>query len=387
MESRIYLDNAAASRTDPEVVRAMLPYFDEIYAVASSQFSHTPGILAREALDRSRETLARRLSASPEEIIFTSGGTESNNLAVKGAAWAAKTAKKHLICSQIEHQSVLHSCQWLEKQGFSLTTVRVDGEGFVDLDQLEDSIRPDTLLVSIQQGNQEVGTIQPVDRIAEICRARGVLFHTDASFSFTQADLDLSAVPADLVTLSAHRIHGPKGIGALYVRKGTPIEKMMHGGYHEFSLRSGTENVAGAVGFAKAVELSGAREAARIRALQGRLFERLGATVEDIEVNGPGDMERRLPGNVNVSFKRVEGESVVLHLDMKGISVITGSACFSRSLEPSYVMMAMGFSHERAHGSIRFSLSRFNHEEEIDRTADSCRDVVGALRRISPLSS
>ncbi|MBN1895316.1 cysteine desulfurase [bacterium] len=386
MENRIYLDNAAASRTDPEVVRAMLPYFDEIYAVASSQFSHTPGILAREALDRSREILARRIAASPEEILFTSGGTESNNLAVKGAAWAARGGKKHLVCSKIEHPSVLHSCQWLEKQGFGLTTVRVDGEGFVDLDHLEKSIRPDTLLVSIQHGNQEVGTIQPLDRIAGICRKKGALLHTDASFSFTQADLDLSVIPADLVTLSAHRIHGPKGIGALYVRKGTPIEKMMHGGYHEYNLRSGTENVAGAVGFARAVELSGARETARIRALQRRLFERLAAAVDDFRINGPEDMESRLPGNVNVSFDRVEGESVVLHLDMKGISVITGSACFSRSLEPSAVMMAMGFSHERAHGSIRFTLSRFNTEEEMDRTAESSRDVVEALRKISPLS-
>jgi cysteine desulfurase len=380
-----YLDNAATTRTDPEVVKAMLPYFTETYAVASSQFSHTPGILAKEGLDRAREIVAGKLGAAPEEIVFTSGGTEANNLALKGTAFAFEGKKDHLICSSIEHTSVLHSCQWLEKQGRRLTRLKVDGEGFVDLDHLESSITDRTLLVSVQHGNQEVGTVQPIAAVAEICKKRGVLFHVDASLSFTQLELDVHSLPADLVTLSAHKIHGPKGVGALYVRKGTPLVKWLHGGYMENDMRAGTENVSGIVGFGRAVELAGDASIPKVRNLQKQLLDRLLGGIKDVEINGPKDLSKRLPGNVNVSFRYVEGESVVLHLDMKGIAVITGSACFSRSLEPSVVMMAMGFSHERAHGSIRFTLSRFNEEDEIDRAAAACGEVVETLRRISPL--
>ena len=230
-----------------------------------------------------------------------------------------------------------------------------------------------------------MGTVQPVEEVGRICKEKGVLFHADASLSFTNFDLDVARLPADLITMSAHKIHGPKGVGALYVRKGTPIKKMMHGGYSEFDLRAGTENVAGIVGFGKAVELADGGHVGFIRSLQKKLIQRLTEEIEDMEVNGPKDLAMRLPGNVNVSFSLVEGESVVLHLDMKGISVITGSACFSRSLEPSYVMMAMGFSHERAHGSIRFTLSRFNTMDEMDGVAESCKEIVENLRRISPL--
>jgi len=381
----IYLDNAAATRTDPDVVKSMLPYFTETYAVASSQFSHTPGILAKEGLDRARKILADKLRCMPEEVIFTSGGTESNNLALKGLAQAYRGQKDHIVCSKIEHNSVLHSCQWLEKEGFRLTTMNVDEEGFVDLDQLKKSITDKTFLVSIQHGNQEVGTLQPIEAIGKLCKEKGVLFHTDAALSFTQLDLDVNRIHADLVTVSAHKIHGPKGVGALYVRKGTKLKKIQHGGYSEFDLRPGTENVAGAVGFGKAVELAQPEHVEFIRSLQKTLCDRLVQEVEGVEINGPKDLNKRLPGNVNVSFRRIEGESVVLHLDMKGISVITGSACFSRSLEPSYVMMAMGFSHERAHGSIRFSFSRFNTAEEIHAVIESCKEVVEALRKISPL--
>jgi cysteine desulfurase len=381
----IYLDNAATTRTDPAVVEAMLPYFTDIYAVASSQFSHTPGILAKEALDRARETVAAKLGALPEEIVFTSGGTESNNLALKGMASAARGRRDHLICSSVEHTSVLHTAQWLEKQGFRLTRLKVDGEGFVDLNHLESSLTDSTFLVSVQHGNQEVGTVQPIEAVADMCRKKGVPLHVDASLSFTALGLDLRSLPADLVTVSAHKIHGPKGVGALFVRKGTALVKEHHGGYMENDLRAGTENVAGIVGFGKAVELADDEAVTHVRNLQHSLLERLGSNVSDVEINGPRDLSRRLPGNVNVSFTFVEGESVVLHLDMKGIAVITGSACFSRSLEPSYVMMAMGFSHERAHGSIRFSLSRFNSVPEIDRTVDACKEVVESLREISPL--
>lgn len=385
VQKRIYMDNAAATRTDPEVVKAMKPYFTDTYAVASSQFSHTPGIMAKEGLDRAREIIAGKLGALSEEIIFTSGGTESNNLAVKGVALAHRGKKNHLICSRIEHNSVMQSCQWLEKEGYKLTLLDVDSEGFVDPDQLKKSITSDTFLISVQHANQEVGTIQPIAEIGRICREHEILFHTDASLSFTHMDLDANEVQADLITLSAHKIHGPKGVGALYIRKGTKIQKLQHGGYNEFDLRAGTENVAGIVGFGKAVELGNSEEPV-IRELQKKLLNGLEKQIEDTKLNGPEDLSRRLPGNVNVSFNLVEGESVVLHLDMKGISVITGSACFSRSLEPSYVMMSMGFSHERAHGSIRFTLSRFNTADEIGFTVEACREVVDTLRKISPLS-
>jgi len=381
----IYLDNAATTKTDPRVVEAMLPFFTETYAVASSQFSHTPGILAKEALDRAREIVAGRLGAAPEEIVFTSGGTEANNLALKGAVFASNRENGRLACSAIEHTSVLHSAQWLEKRGFELVRLRVDGEGFVDLNHLESSITERTILVSIQYGNQEVGTVQPIGVIAELCQRRGVLLHVDAALGFTQLELDVRSLPADLVTVSAHKIHGPKGVGALYVRKGTALTKWTHGGYMENDLRAGTENVAGIAGFGRAVEIADGPSVQKVRHLQKRLFESLQGGIQNIEINGPRDLSRRLPGNVNVSFMYVEGESVVLHLDMKGVAVITGSACFSRSLEPSYVMMAMGYSHERAHGSIRFTLSRFNTEEEIDRVSEACVQVVEALRSISPL--
>lgn len=384
-QKRIYLDNAATTRTDPEVVKAMMPFFSEKYAVASSQFSHTPGLEAREGLDEAREIVAGKLNASSEEIVFTSGGTEANNLALKGTAKAFQGKKDHIVCSGIEHNTVLHSCQWLEQEGFKLTVLDVNEEGFIDLDQLRDCITDQTFLVSIQHGNQEVGTVQPIATIGEICKEKGVLFHVDAVLSFTQMDLDVDVLNTDFVTLSAHKIHGPKGVGGLYVRKGTQLNKIFHGGYSEFDMRPGTENVAGVVGFGKAVQIAQPEHVENIRSLQKHLMDRLTTDIQDVIVNGPKDVEKRLPGNVNVSFDLVEGESVVLHLDMKGISVITGSACFSRSLEPSYVMMAMGFSHERAHGSIRFTLSRFNTMEEIDYVVESCDEVVEALRKISPL--
>jgi len=382
----IYLDNASTTKTDPAVVEAMIPYFTEDYAVASSQFSHTPGIRSREALDRSREVIAKRLNALPEEIVFTSGGTESNNLAVKGVVYGADKNRNHIICSAVEHNSILHSCKWLEEQGYNVTYLKVDKNGFVDLNQLRDSINEKTILVTIQHGNQETGTLQSIDKIAEICKEKEVLYHADAVLTFTNIDIDLKKIPADLLSISAHKIHGPKGIGALFVRKGTNLKKIFHGGYSEFDMRPGTENVAGAVGFAKAVELANRGDINKVRDMQKRLIDRLTSEIEGVVLNGPEDLSRRLPGNVNVSFERIEGESVVLHFDMRGIAVITGSACFSRSLEPSYVMMAMGFSHERAHGSIRFSLSKFNTMNEINDTVDASKEIVDTLRKISPIS-
>lgn len=385
MQDRIYMDNSATSQPDPQVVKAMLPYFIEQYAVASSQFSHTPGIQAREGLDQAREIITKKLNAEQESVIFTSGGTESNNLALKGTAWAHQGKKNHLVISKIVHNSVLHSAQWLEKQGFDITYIDVDEQGFIDPDHIREAITNQTILVSVQHANHEVGTIQPVQEIARICQDADTLFHIDACRSFTMLDLNLQTLPADLVSITGHLIHGPKGVGALYIRPGTKIQKWQHGGYHEFDKRAGTENVAGIVGFGKSVELAQQKHVDYIRGLQKQLMDGLIQEIKGTVINGPLDPDKRHPGNVNVSFSRVEGESVVLHLDMKGISVITGSACFSRSLEPSYVMMAMGFSHERAHGSIRFTLSRFNQESEIGRVIRSCNDVVESLRKISPL--
>ncbi len=383
---RIYLDNAAATQVDPQVVEAMMPYFTETYAVASSQFSHTPGIMAKEALETARKQIAENLNVTSEEIVFTSGGTESNNLAIKGVAWSNKE-KNHIITSSVENKSVMDSLRWLEKEGFQITKLPVDSEGFVDIKALKSSIDAKTCLVTIQHTNQEVGTLQNVKEIAKICHEHNVAFHTDAQHSFTLTDLDLSKVPADLVTLSSNKIHGPKGVGALFVRNGTSIQGWTHGGYNENNLRGGTENIAGIAGFGKAVELSGSEEVAYLRQLQEKLLNSLKESISGIDVNGPENLEFRLPNNVNVSFQGIEGESVVLHLDMKGISVITGSACFSRSLEPSHVMMSMGFSHERAHGSIRFTLSRFNTEEEIQKTVAACKEIVENLRQISPIKT
>ncbi|RKY77281.1 cysteine desulfurase NifS [candidate division KSB1 bacterium] len=382
----IYMDNAASTKTDPAVVDEMLRYYDENYAVASSQFSHSPGIAAREALDSARSEIADALNVMPEEIIFTSGGTEANNIAIKGAILSAEKNKNHIICSAIEHNSVLHSCQHLEQNGFKVTYLKVDEKGFIDPDQLFDSINDNTLIVSIQHGNQEVGTIQDIKRISKICREKGVLFHTDAVLTFPSYSIDLKDIEADMLSMSAHKFHGPKGIGALFIRKGTPVKKIFHGGYNEFDIRPGTENIPGAVGFAKAVEIAEKYDYDKIRDLQKNLIQGLTSEIEGVELNGPEDLDRRVPGNVNVSFDKIEGESVVLHYDMRGIAVITGSACFSRSLEPSYVMMAMGFSHERAHGSIRYTLSKFNTQEEIDKVIEVSKEIVDSLRKISPMT-
>jgi len=380
----IYLDNATSTKVAPEVVEAMLPYFTERYAVASSQFSHTPGLEAKEALDRARAAIASRINAQPEELIFTSGGTEANNLAIKGAAWANRKKGNHIITSKIEHLSVLHPCRSLEREGFSVTYLDVDREGFVDLDQLADSITDETILVSIQWVNQEVGAIQDIAEIGRLCRERGVLFHTDAVLGLGWLPLDVQEANIDLASFSAHKLHGPKGIGGLYVRSGVKLKRLLDGGYNEFELRAGTENIPGAVGFAKAVEIFKTEDSEYVRGLRDRLIESL-LGIEGAELNGPRDGARRHPGNVNVSFRFAEGESIILHLDMKGIAVITGSACFSRALEPSHVLLAMGYPHERAHSSIRYTLSRYNTPEELDRAVEATREVVERLRQISPI--
>ena len=382
-DSITYLDNAATTRMDERVLEAMRPYFLETYAVATSQFGYSLGIEAKDALDLARTHIAAALGGGPEELIFTSGGTESSNLALKGVAMALGEKKgKHIITSKIEDFPVLYSARALEKQGFRITYLPVDGLGRIDLQRLRDAITTETILVSIQSANQEIGTLQDVSTIAAICKERGVLFHTDAAHSFLRVPLDVSQVPVDLVTVTAHLLHGPKGIGALYVRKDTPLAKWMDGGFQEFNLRAGEENIPGAVGFAKAVELVTPEETARLQAMRDRLIEKL-LRVPHSQLNGHPTL--RLPQNANVSFRFVEGESILLHLDMRGFAVSTGSACFSRSLEASHVIMGIGGNHERAHGSVRFTFGRFNQEQDVDAVADAIAAVIALLREISPL--
>jgi len=382
-ENVIYLDNAAATRLDERVLEAMKPYFFDLYAVATSQFGYSLGVDARDALDNARAQIAAALGAAPEEFIFTSGSTESSNLALKGVALALAEKKgRHIVTSPIEDFPVLYSARALEKQGFKVTHVRVDETGRVDLDHLQESITPETVLVSIQAANQEIGTLQNLRAVGEICQERGTLFHTDASHSFLRVPLDVREIPVDLVTVSAHTIHGPRGIGGLYVREGTPIRKWMDGGFQEFDLRPGVENIPGAIGFAKAVELVTPEETARLQAMRDRLIERL-LQIPHTRLNG--HPIHRLPQNANVSFRFVEGESLLLHLDMRGFAVSTGSACFSRSLEASHVMLGIGGDHERAHGSVRFTFGRYNKGEDVDAVAEAVAEVVAELRRISPL--
>lgn len=385
MEQRyIYLDNAAANRLDERVLEAMKPYLFEVYAVATSEFGYSPGIEARDALDAARATIAGALGAAPEELIFTSGSTESGNMALKGVAMALGEKRgKQIIISKIEDFPVLHSARALERQGFQVTYLDADGEGFVDLDQLRDSITQETILVSVQHANQEIGTLQDIEAVGRICRDRGVLLHTDATHTFPRVPLDMRHVPVDLATVTAHLIHGPKGVGGLYVRKGTPLAKWMDGGFQEFNLRAGLENIPGAVGFAKAVELVTPEENERLRAMRDRLIYRVLAEVPYTSLNG--HRWRRLPQNANITFHFVEGESITLHLDMRGFAVSTGSACFSRSLEASHVILGIGGDHERAHGSVRFTFGRFNRTEDVDAVAQAVTEVVAALRQISPL--
>lgn len=381
---RTYFDNSAANRMDERVLEAMKPYFFENYAVATSEFAYSEGIDARESLDTIRSKLAALLGANAEEFIFTSGNTESSNIALKGVALAlGKKKGTHIITSKIEDFPVLHSARALEKQGFHITYLDVDGDGFVDLDQLRDSLTNKTILVSIQHANQEIGTIQEIKNIGNICREKNVLFHTDATHSFTRVPLDTREISVDLITVSAHTIHGPKGVGGLYVRKDTPIMKWMDGGFQEFDIRPGLENIPGAVGFATAAKLVTSEETQRLQGMRDRIIERVLAEIPNTTLNG--HRWKRIPHNANITFHFVEGESITLHLDMHGYAVSTGSACFSRSLESSHVIMGIGGDHERAHGSIRFTFGRYNTMNEVDDIVSALTEIVKELRKISPL--
>ena len=383
--NKIYLDNAATTPVDKKVVEAMLPYFSEKFGNASSQ--HTLGLEAKRELERSRDIIAHSINAKSDEIFFTSGGTEANNFAIKGAIWKLKEqGKKHIIISKIEHDCVLNSCKWLEKQGCRVTYLDVDGYGFIDLEQFKREITPETAIVSIIHANNEIGTIQNLDEIGKICREKNVLFHTDACQSYTKTELNVKKQNLDLVTLNAHKIHGPKGVGALYIRREiqNKIAPLLHGGGHEKGLRSGTENIPGIVGFAKAVKLADKKHIKHMEKLRDGLMREI-LKIPDTKLNGPSpETGKRLCNNINISFMNIEGEALGGYLDAYGIASSTGSACSSHSLEPSHVLKAIGLNDLEANSSIRLSLSRDNTEEEINHVLKVLPKIVGKLRKISP---
>jgi cysteine desulfurase len=387
MKLPIYMDYHATTPVDARVVDAMLPYFTGKFGNAASR-SHVFGWTAEEAVGRSREAVAKLIGASnPKEIVFTSGATESDNLALKGVAEFYKEKGNHIITSVIEHKAVLDTCKRLEKQGYQVTYVTVDKEGLVDPDDIARAITDKTILVSIMLANNEVGTVQPLAEIGRITRAKGVLFHSDAVQGVGKVPFDVEKMGVDLASVTAHKMYGPKGIGALYVRRSKPrvrLTAQMDGGGHEFGMRSGTLNVPGIVGFGKAAEIlieEGEVESARILGLRERLRARLWSRLDALKLNG--SLARRLPGNLNVSFNFVEGEAMLMAI--KDVAVSSGSACTSASLEPSYVLHAMGIGDDLAHSSIRFGIGRFNTEEEIDYVADLVVGKVNKLRDMSPL--
>ncbi|MGI6686761.1 MAG: cysteine desulfurase NifS [Christensenellales bacterium] len=384
--NRIYLDNAATTALAPKVLEAMLPYLGAHYGNASSIYE--TGRDARQAIDVARRQVAELISAKPGEIFFTSGGTESDNWALKGIALANKNKGNHIITSAIEHHAVLETAHWLEGQGFELTYLPVGSDGIVDPDQVVRAITDRTILISVMAANNEIGTLQPVSAIGEIAKAHQIPFHTDAVQAAGAVPIDVNAWQADLLSLSGHKFHGPKGMGVLYIRSGTRVDRLIHGGAQERGRRAGTENVAGIVGLGAAASLAGERLAAgagRITALRNRLIDGIMTTIPDVRLNG--DRERRLPNNANMSFKYIEGEALLLHLDLNGIAASSGSACASGSLEPSHVLLAIGLDAEDAHSSIRFTLSEATTQEEIDTVLGILPGIVNKLRAMSPLAS
>ncbi len=378
---KVYLDNGATTQVDKEVVKAMQPCFTEIYGNASSL--HTFGQEARQALETSREIIAKRINAEPNEIIFTSGGTESDNLAIKGVAYANKDKGNHIITTKIEHHAVENTCKSLEKEGFKVTWLDVDEDGLINMEQLKREINGKTILLSIVHGNNEIGTIQDIEAIGKICKEKNVYFHTDSVQSFTKTKIDVKKQNITLASFSAHKIHGPKGIGALYIKKGTKIKKLNDGGSQENNLRAGTENIPGIVGFAKAVEIVKEGDCKKIQELRNYFIERIEKEIPEVKLNG--SRKQRLCNNINIIFKYIEGEALLLRLDDKGIAVSTGSACSSRELKPSHVLTAIGVPPAMAHGSIRFTLSKFTTKEELDYTIKYLKESVEDLRKLSPL--
>ena len=381
---RIYLDNAATTAVSPEVLTAMLPYFTECYGNPSS--IHSTGRDAHKAVDAARRQVAAAINADPSEIYFTAGGSESDNWAIKGTAFAKRDKGNHIITTAIEHHAVLHTCQWLEKQGFEVTYLPVDEYGFVTPEQLDAAIRPDTTLVSIMTANNEIGTIEPIAELAAVCKKHGVLFHTDAVQAIGSVKIDVKAMQIDMLSMSGHKFHAPKGIGVLYIRKGVRLQQFMNGGAQERNRRAGTENLASIVGIGKAIEIATANIDAhneKLSAIRDHMIERILKEIPYTRLNV--HPTTRLPGNVNVCFRFIEGESLLMLLDAKGIAGSSGSACTSGSLDPSHVLLAIGLPHEIAHGSLRLSLSEENTMEEADYVVDALVEIVSRLRSMSPL--
>jgi len=384
MSQRIYLDHAATTYLKPEVFVEMSPFFSINYGNPSS--IHAFGREARKAVEVARERVAKALNAQSGEIFFTSGGTEANNWALKGIVTANKSKGNHIITSMIEHHAVLHTCENLEKLGFEVTYLPVDENGIVSPEQVKDAITDETILISIMSANNEIGTLQPIEEIGKIAAEAGIYFHTDAVQSVGSIKLDVKALSIDALSLSAHKFYGPKGVGALYVKKGVRMDNLMHGGAQEKNRRAGTENIPGIVGLGKAIEIADSsinQYAQRMKSLRDMMINGIKDNVEFVRLNGHST--KRLPGNANLSFEFIEGESLLLSLDMKGIAASSGSACTSGSLDPSHVLLAIGLSHEIAHGSLRLTFGDANTEQDVAYVLEVLPDIVSRLRDMSPL--
>lgn len=381
---KVYMDNAATTKLSPDVLNAMMPYLTDIYGNASSV--HAFGREAREGVEHARNQVAAAINASPDEIFFTAGGTESDNMAIKGVAHKYAKKGKHIITTAIEHHAVLHTCEALEKEGYEVTYLPVDEDGLISVEQVRAAMRDDTILVTVMFANNEVGTIEPIAEIGALCRERNVLFHTDAVQAVCHIPIDVRAMNIDLMSISAHKFHGPKGIGALYCRKGIVLEPVIVGGAQERKRRAGTENVAGIVGLGAAIERAHknmSADMARVSALRDKLISGILKNIPHVKLNG--HPTQRLPQNVNFSIRYIEGESILLMLDINGIAASSGSACTSGSLDPSHVLLAMGIPHEIAHGSLRLTLSDMTTDEEVDYVLETLTKTVKRLRDMSPL--
>ncbi|QSX06431.1 cysteine desulfurase NifS [Sedimentibacter sp. zth1] len=385
MNKKIYLDNAATTIVKKEVVDEMIKYLGEYYGNPSSGI-YEIGRISKDAITNARQIISSFINADENELYFTSGGTESDNWAIKGVAFANQEKGKHIITTKIEHHAVLHTCEYLKKFGFDITYLNVDKYGMVDLEELKNSIRPDTILISVMFANNEIGTIQPIEEIGKIAKEHKILFHTDAVQALGGVRIDVKKLNIDLMSMSSHKVHGPKGIGAMYLRKGVKIDNFMHGGAQERKRRAGTESVQNIVGFGKAVELLNKdfeKSNEHIIALRDRLINGIQSNIEDVVLNG--HLTKRLSNNVNFSYKYIEGESILLWLDMDGISASSGSACTSGSLDPSHVLLATGLDHGTSHGSIRFTIGDDTTEEDIDYVIQKMIEIVQKLRNMSPL--
>ena len=380
----IYFDNSATTRLDDEVLKEMMPYLTEEYGNASSIYKL--GRNTRNAVETAREKIAKAINAEPDEIYFTSGGTESDNTTIRGIAYNNKKKGNHIITSKIEHPAILETCKQLEKEGFEITYLNVDKNGIIDLEQLKNSIKETTILISIMFANNEIGTIQPIKEIGTIARENNIYFHTDSVQAVGSLKIDVKEMNIDSLSMSAHKFYGPKGIGVLYVKKGIIFQKFMNGGHQERNKRAGTENVPAIVGMGKAIEIAYRdleEHTKQIKELRDYYINQVKDKIPYIKING--DMEKRLPGNSNISFRFIEGEGLLLNLDLKGICASSGSACTSGSLNPSHVLLAIGLPHEIAHSSLRISIGKYNTKEEIDYLINNLVEIVGRLREMSPL--